>query len=151
MRGRAGSRPPGGDVGPGPSRRLLLGRCWTLVRWCGLAAALYPLARFAAFRLPGKPRIVTVQRTLRNGAFFLADDFALFDDSDRGPWAVSRICTHLGCRLNYSETDHLLVCPCHGSRFTVQGERIAGPARRDLPRYAAERMADGRGYLVTLG
>ncbi|HHK60282.1 MAG TPA: ubiquinol-cytochrome c reductase iron-sulfur subunit [Desulfobacterales bacterium] len=132
-------------------RRRFLGCGWRWARWCGAAVALYPLWRFAAFRLRKKPRIVTVQRSLRNGAFFLADDFALFDDGAREPWAVSRICTHLGCRLNYSEADHLLVCPCHGSRFTVQGQRIAGPAKRDLPRYAVERLADGRGYLVTLG
>ena len=134
---------------PDQGRRRLLDCGWSVVRFCGLAAVLYPLWRFAGFHLPRKPRIVTVHRRLRNDAFLLADDFVLFDQEGES-WAVSRICTHLGCRLNYSETDRLLVCPCHGSRFTVRGRRIAGPARRDLPRYAVQRLDDDRGYLVTI-
>ncbi len=139
----------GSGIGHGEARRRLLVQGWRLLQICGLAAAGYPLWRFAGFHLPKKPRIVTVQRRLINGAFLLADDFVLFDQDD-AVWAVSRICTHLGCRLNYSEGDHLLVCPCHGSRFTPQGRRVAGPAKRDLARYPVKRLDGDRGYVVTL-
>lgn len=41
-------------------------------------------------------------------------------------------CTHLGCALHYNEIDEVYECPCHGSRFTKEGELINGPARKNL-------------------
>jgi nitrite reductase/ring-hydroxylating ferredoxin subunit len=41
--------------------------------------------------------------------------------------AVSRICTHMGCRLNYGREERALVCPCHGAEFDLQGTMITGP------------------------
>jgi cytochrome b6-f complex iron-sulfur subunit len=43
----------------------------------------------------------------------------------------SSACTHMGCRLNASEGSEL-VCPCHGSRFNLNGEPVQGPARKRL-------------------
>jgi nitrite reductase/ring-hydroxylating ferredoxin subunit len=40
-------------------------------------------------------------------------------------------CTHLGCRIS-SASDDLLVCPCHGSRFRLDGSVAMGPAVRPL-------------------
>jgi Rieske Fe-S protein len=44
----------------------------------------------------------------------------------------SSICPHLGCRYNWVAEQKRFVCPCHGSEFGVQGEKIAGPAPRGL-------------------
>ncbi len=43
----------------------------------------------------------------------------------------ARRCPHLGCRLNV-EDGAGFVCPCHGSRFDLKGERLEGPAVRNL-------------------
>ncbi len=40
-------------------------------------------------------------------------------------------CPHLGCALKYNRTEHTWDCPCHGSRFTEQGELIDNPATED--------------------
>lgn len=40
-------------------------------------------------------------------------------------------CTHLGCRIT-TVVDDMLVCPCHGSRFGLDGSVAAGPASRPL-------------------
>jgi nitrite reductase/ring-hydroxylating ferredoxin subunit len=40
-------------------------------------------------------------------------------------------CPHLGCRINRTEGGEL-VCPCHGSRFDLQGNVVHGPATRSL-------------------
>ncbi len=42
-------------------------------------------------------------------------------------------CPHLGCALRYNEAEHTWDCPCHGSRFTENGELIDNPATDDQP------------------
>ena len=43
-------------------------------------------------------------------------------------------CPHLGCALKYNKAEHSWDCPCHGSRFTNEGELIDNPATDDLRR-----------------
>ncbi len=45
--------------------------------------------------------------------------------------ALSAHCTHLGCIVDRREGNHL-VCPCHGSRYSLEGKVLKGPAIRDL-------------------
>jgi len=40
-------------------------------------------------------------------------------------------CPHLGCALKYNRAEHSWDCPCHGSRFTEEGELINNPATDD--------------------
>ncbi|MGH8948794.1 MAG: FAD-dependent oxidoreductase, partial [Acidimicrobiia bacterium] len=59
---------------------------------------------------------------------------AVFRD-DRGELhAVSPICTHLGCQVGFNSAERTWDCPCHGSRFDVDGTVIHGPALEDLAR-----------------
>jgi len=51
--------------------------------------------------------------------------------------ALSARCPHLGCRIGRVAGDEL-VCPCHGSRFNLEGRRVAGPAEKDLKALAVE-------------
>lgn len=65
-----------------------------------------------------------------------------------GVHAISLVCTHLGCLIRPVENDSECgyACPCHGSRFTMAGEVLDGPAPRDLPWY--EVYVDLAGDLV---
>ncbi len=52
--------------------------------------------------------------------------------------AVSRLCTHQACTVALPGTPGgAMVCPCHGSRFTVQGAVVQGPAPASLRTFAA--------------
>lgn len=45
---------------------------------------------------------------------------------------VNTTCTHMGCELNWNSAEESWDCPCHGSRFTYEGEVISGPAVKPL-------------------
>lgn len=58
--------------------------------------------------------------------------------------AVSSQCTHSSCVVNtYSEAERVLLCTCHGSRFTPQGAVVSGLAGRDLTGYTARLVSAG--------
>jgi cytochrome b6-f complex iron-sulfur subunit len=56
---------------------------------------------------------------------------ALNRDVD-GFYAVSLICTHLGCTPRWFQNDNMFRCPCHGSRYLRDGVRFYGPAPRPM-------------------
>jgi cytochrome b6-f complex iron-sulfur subunit len=74
--------------------------------------------------MPEKYRMGTVTYVEATRAYIGCDQ--------RGFYALAAICTHLGCtpRLEGKQ----FVCPCHGSRFRLDGEVLAGPAKRALER-----------------
>jgi glycine/D-amino acid oxidase-like deaminating enzyme/nitrite reductase/ring-hydroxylating ferredoxin subunit len=57
---------------------------------------------------------------------------AVFRDEDDSLHAVSPVCTHLGCQVEFNTAERTWDCPCHGSRYDVDGKVIHGPAVDDL-------------------
>ncbi|MFD7755342.1 FAD-dependent oxidoreductase [Streptomyces sp. NPDC059757] len=57
---------------------------------------------------------------------------AVYRDQDGTVRAVSARCTHLGCLVAFNEAETSWECPCHGSRFGVDGAVLQGPAVRPL-------------------
>ncbi|HEX2040088.1 MAG TPA: FAD-dependent oxidoreductase [Acidimicrobiales bacterium] len=57
---------------------------------------------------------------------------AAYRDEQGRLHAVAPTCTHLGCRVSFNTAERSWDCPCHGSRFDIQGRVIEGPAVEDL-------------------
>ena len=64
-------------------------------------------------------------------------------------YALSTICTHLGCIPNWLLADEKFKCPCHGSGFYRSGVNFEGPAPRPLERHAIR--LDGETVIVDKG
>jgi cytochrome b6-f complex iron-sulfur subunit len=58
------------------------------------------------------------------------------DGSREVLYALSTICTHLGCNPNWLPGEKKFKCPCHGSGFYITGVNFEGPAPRPLERHA---------------
>jgi len=65
------------------------------------------------------------------------EKFAVYRDEAGELHQVSAVCTHMKCIVNWNKEQKSWDCPCHGSRFTVDGQVIEGPAILDLPKKAA--------------
>ncbi len=53
---------------------------------------------------------------------------AIYRKSEEERQAISPVCTHLGCYVSWNKAEKSWDCPCHGSRFTPEGEILCGPA-----------------------
>src|SRR3954452_9621340 len=56
----------------------------------------------------------------------------VYRDADGALHAVSLRCTHLGCLLRFNSAERSWDCPCHGSRFDIDGNVLEGPAVEPL-------------------
>ena len=52
-----------------------------------------------------------------------------------GAAAIYKVCTHLGCIYAWVDANDRYECPCHGSKYRLDGRRIEDPAPRDLDRF----------------
>ena len=68
---------------------------------------------------------------------------------DASAVALSAVCTHQSCTVEYVGGNDPISCPCHGSAFNLAGTVLAGPARRSLQNFAA--TVDANGVNVTVG
>ena len=57
---------------------------------------------------------------------------AIYRDDDGIIHALSAACTHLGCVVSWNAAEKTWDCPCHGSRFSVNGRILHGPASKPL-------------------
>jgi glycine/D-amino acid oxidase-like deaminating enzyme/nitrite reductase/ring-hydroxylating ferredoxin subunit len=60
------------------------------------------------------------------------EQYAVHRDDGGTLHAVSARCTHLGCIVHFNDAEAAWECPCHGSRFDVDGSVIEGPANKPL-------------------
>ncbi len=78
-----------------------------------------------------KFRVGSPDRFPADSATPIPDRNVLIRRDAQGVFAMSLVCTHLGC-ITRVEQDGSFTCPCHGSRFDAKGEVVQGPAPTPL-------------------
>ncbi len=58
-------------------------------------------------------------------------------DSEESIRVLDPTCTHKKCTVEYSRERQRIVCPCHGSNFSLDGSVLHGPAEKPLQVYDA--------------
>ncbi len=117
------------------SRRDTLGLAalWTMAS--AMLFSLFGMLRLpkaAVLASPSKKFRAVLPENLSAGEAFTPPgrSVAIFRDQE-GVHALSTICTHLGCIIKPSAEG--FECPCHGSRFHLDGTVAKGPAPKALP------------------
>jgi cytochrome b6-f complex iron-sulfur subunit len=140
--------PPVGDP-PDRARRRLLFTTGVAAVTTGVTGAvgatarmLWPDVTYESSRryAVGRPDEVPVDRVT-----FLPDHRLFLVHTSAGLAAMSAVCTHLGCTVRHVENEGF-VCPCHGSRFALDGRVVEGPAPAPLAWFGLQ--VSRRGELV---
>lgn len=75
---------------------------------------------------------------------FLEDDRLFVFRRPEGFYAISSICTHLGCNVRWNAERGGFDCPCHGSTFDANGKNTGGPAPKPLKWFQLAMTSDGK-------
>jgi nitrite reductase/ring-hydroxylating ferredoxin subunit len=97
----------------------------TVSRWAGsrLRAALDPVDSVEKLG-PGEAGLVSDEE----------GRWATYVDDSGTVHSVSSTCTHMGCLVSFNDVERDWECPCHGSRFALDGSVLQGPATAPLRR-----------------
>ena len=133
----------GSFLGVGLAALGVAGGLWTLAtsRFMLPNVVTEPPGRFKA-GFPGDypPGYVETKFKEQSGVFVVHGTYR----GKRQIYALSTVCTHLGCIVIWQENEQKFKCPCHGSGFYQDGVNFEGPAPRPLERYAIRIADDGQ-------
>lgn len=133
-------------------RRDFLG----LTAWWSAAAALLfaflgsmRLPKAAVLPSPSKRFRVRLPASMDSGQAFVpaGRSVAIFKEGT-AIYAISTVCTHLGCIVKSTEKG--FDCPCHGSKFNNDGSVVKGPAPKGLPWLEVKHLG-GDNFLIDEG
>jgi cytochrome b6-f complex iron-sulfur subunit len=112
----------------------------------GLGAAVVTYQYFSPnvlFEPPTRFRAGTPDLYPVNSVTFLQSQQVYIVRTPAGFYAISAVCTHLGCITQWKPDTGRIECPCHGSKFDPDGKKLEGPAPKPLPHFALALSADG--------
>ena len=119
-------------------RRSFLSLLLAILGSTALATLVYPLVRFLA---PPEAKTQAGKLTIKKDDILLGEaKQILFGNTPaivinvygKGYIALSKVCTHLGCLVEYDKEKKQLVCPCHAGVFNLEGHVVSGPPPKPL-------------------
>ncbi len=129
-------------------RRRFLNLLLTALGLTAVVSFVYPLVRFLAPAVgKGKSKQIILKKSeipVGEGKDIVLDGTpaVIINRPGRGLIALSRVCTHLGCLVDYNRTQNRIICPCHGAIFDLEGNVVSGPPPRPLPKFALKVEAE---------
>ena len=72
---------------------------------------------------------------LKNVGGYLVQNSVIVIHASTGYIALSDVCTHQGCAVNYDPSSTHLICPCHGGTYDLTGAVLSGPPPDALNKY----------------
>ena len=133
-----------------PERRDFLGRTITGFSLAVLGFILYPVARF--LKQPaaagGNVKRVVAAKTdeLANDSakiFQFGNGTGILIRKPQGDYcALSAVCTHLSCTVQYVPGENYILCACHNGKYDLNGQVISGPPPRPLDKYNVNEQGD---------
>lgn len=131
----------------GPSRRGFLDKLALASLGVAAIGGVRVLIGFLSpsvlFEPPSRFRAGTPDLYPTDSVTYIPEQQVYIVRSQQGLWALSAICTHLGCITQWKPDANMIACPCHGSKFRPTGNKIEGPAPRPLSRLSLTLTADG--------
>ncbi|HLV66129.1 MAG TPA: FAD-dependent oxidoreductase [Polyangiaceae bacterium] len=95
----------------------------------------YPLHLLSdVARPPDVHSVDEIERGEGKVARIAGERLAVYRDHAGALHVLSAICTHLGCQVAWNASEGTWDCPCHGSRYSIEGTVLDGPAIHALPR-----------------
>ncbi len=147
------------------SRRSFLGKLALIIGGVATGGSVYAAVRSLVPNVlyePPKTVKVGLPEFIPDGVTFFKEARAfVFKKSVEGKTSfscISAVCTHLGCLVQHVAKEETVStpqekiqvgfsCPCHGSRFTIDGKVVGGPAPKNLP-WLALAVSPDDGQLV---
>jgi cytochrome b6-f complex iron-sulfur subunit len=117
-------------------RRSFLGMIFAIMGSISFGSLAYPFLKYLA---PQKAEIKSGKLTIRKSdvgdakeILFQNTPAIIIDRPGKGLIALSRVCTHLGCLIEYDKREKMLICPCHAGIFNLEGRVVSGPPPKSL-------------------
>ena len=110
----------------------------------GAVVTLNYISPNVLFEPPARFRIGPPDDFPADSVSFLREQQVFVVRTSEGVFAVSAVCTPLGCITEWKPDDNMIECPCHGSKYTRDGTKVAGPAPRSLPHFNIQLGPDGQ-------
>ena len=123
------------------NRREFLQKTLAFLGLTTLAAFLYPLFKY--FSPPvgesATKRLVFSKKDIPVGEakdiIFNNTPGVVINRPDKGYVALSRVCTHLGCLVDYQKDKNRFLCPCHAGTYDLSGNVTSGPPPKPLQQF----------------
>ncbi len=120
-------------------RRSFLGVLLGFLSSTALVSLAYPLLRFfAPSSAAGVQRVSVKKEGIPVGGSeeIVVNNMPVIviNRHGKGFIALSRVCTHLGCLVQYERESGRLLCPCHAGLFDAEGNVLSGPPTKPLSR-----------------
>lgn len=134
-------------------RRKFLGASLAGIAVAAGGAALWPVFRYLTPQsgTTANSKVLIPVRDVpeREAKFFeyAGSSAVLIRKNDGALIALSAVCTHLGCIVQWEKDKQTFICPCHAGHYTPDGAVISGPPPKPLARLPVS-VADG---VITVG